>query len=175
MGGAISAAFTAQYPQMISKLVLIDPIGTQPMPLSLFYKAAFLPGLSELILGLAGTEKMVKSFASDFFDPKHVEMFQEKYRPQMQYKGFKRAILSTIRNKVVGGFPEAYKRLGELDMPVLLFWGRYDLTLPLDQSSTILAAVPRTKLNIIDNCGHIPHYEKPEIVNPILLDFLGAT
>lgn len=174
MGGAISSGFTVQYPERVLKLALIDPIGTQPMPLSWIYKAAILPGISELILGLIGTEKMVKAVASDFFDPAHVEMFQDHYRPQMQYRGFKRAILSTLRNKTVNGFPEVYEKLGKLTMPVLLFWGRHDQTLPLQQSESILSAVPRTEFHVIEDAGHIPHYEKPEVVNPILMKFLNA-
>ncbi len=174
MGGAISAAFTAAYPERVRKLVLIDPIGTQAMPRSLIYSAAKLPVLSEMILGLAGTEQMVKAVASDFFDPKYVEMFQEKYRTQMQYRGFKRAILSTLRNGVVDGFPEIYRRLGNLKVPVLLLWGRNDQTLPLEQSRSILAATPQADLKIIEGCGHIPQYEKPEIVNSLLVEFLES-
>ncbi len=173
MGGAISSGFTVKYPERVLKLILIDPIGTQPMPLSWIYKAAILPGISELILGLVGTEKMVKSVASDFFDPAHVEKFQNQYRPPMQYHGYKRAILSTLRNKTVDGFPEVYKKLGKLTMPVLLFWGRQDQTLPFEQSKSILELVPRTEFHVIENTGHIPHYEKPEIVNPILINFLS--
>ncbi|MCL4530297.1 MAG: alpha/beta hydrolase [Chloroflexi bacterium] len=173
MGGAISSGFAVKYPERVLKLALIDPIGTQPMPLSWIYKAAILPGVSELILELAGTEKMVKAVASDFFDPAHVEMFQKQYRPQMQYRGFKRAILSTLRNKTVNGFPEIYNQLGKLTMPVLLFWGRRDQTVPFEQSKSILAAVPRTEFHAIEDTGHIPHYEKPEIVNPILIQFLN--
>ncbi len=172
MGGAIASGFAVKYPERVPKLVLIDPIGTRPMPLSWVYKAAILPGVSELILGLAGTEKMVKAAASDFFDPAHVEIFQNQYRPQMQYRGFKRSILSTLRNKTVNGFPKVYKELGKLTMPVLLFWGRQDQTLPLEQSQSILAAVPRAEFHVIEGAGHIPHYEKPEIVNPILIRFL---
>jgi pimeloyl-ACP methyl ester carboxylesterase len=174
MGGAIASAFTVSFPERIRRLVLIDPVGIQSMPLSWMYKAAILPGISELILGLAGTEKMVKALASDFFDPAHVEMFQNEYRLQMQYHGFKRAILSTLRNKSVGGFPEIYQRLGKLDIPVLLFWGRKDQTLPLEQSRAILSAVPRAEFHIIEGCGHIPHYEKPAEVNPIIQQFLDS-
>jgi pimeloyl-ACP methyl ester carboxylesterase len=174
MGGAIASAFTVNYPERVHKLILIDPIGTQPMPLSWMYKAAILPGISELVLGLAGTEGMVQGIASDFFDPEHVKMFQDQYRVQMQYRGFKRAILSTLRNKTVDGFPEVYQRLGKLDMPILLFWGRNDQTLPLGQSRDILSLVPRAEFHIIENCGHIPHYERPEEVNPILQQFLNS-
>ncbi|MBI2758141.1 MAG: alpha/beta fold hydrolase [Chloroflexi bacterium] len=172
MGGAIASAFTVRFPERVCRLALIDPVGKQGMPLSWLYKAAFLPGISELILGLAGTEKMVKGVASDFFDPKHVAMFQEKYRIQMQYRGFKRAILSTLRNKMVGGHPNIYDQLGKLSKPVLLLWGRNDRTLPFDHSQDIIAAVPGIEFHPIEDSGHIPHFEKPEIVNPILINFL---
>jgi pimeloyl-ACP methyl ester carboxylesterase len=174
MGGAIASAFTVNHPERIRKLVLIDPVGTCPMPLSWMYKAAILPGVSELILGLAGTERMIEGLASDFFDPKHVKRFQDQYRVQMQYRGFKRAILSTLRCKTVDGFPEVYQRLGKLEMPVLLFWGRDDQTLPLEQSRSILSAVPRAQFHILENCGHIPHYERPDELNPILEQFLNS-
>jgi len=174
MGGAIASAFTVNFPQRVRKLILIDPVGVQSMPLSWMYKAAILPGISELILGLAGTERMVQEVASDFFDPEDVKMFQDQYRVQLHYRGFKRAILSTLRNKTVNGFPEIYQRLGKLDVPVLLFWGRNDRTLPLEQSQFILSAVPRAEFYVIENCGHIPHYEKPEEVNPIIQQFLKS-
>ncbi len=175
MGGAIASAFTARLPERVRKLALIAPIGTEPMPLSWMYQAAFLPGVSELILGLAGTDNMVKAVASDFFDPAHVEIFQEKYKVQMQYRGFKRAILSTLRNKTIAGFPEVYEKLGKLDLPVLLVWGRNDRTLPLEQSQPILELIPRAEFHVIENCGHIPHYEKSGEVNPILLKFLSQS
>lgn len=33
-------------------------------------------------------------------------------------------------------------------------------------------AIPQVELHAIDDAGHISHYERPEIVNPILLEFL---
>ena len=137
------------------------------------YKAAILPGISELILGLVSTERIIQRAAVDFFNPEHAKMFQNQYRIQMQYRGFKRAILSTLRNKTVAGFPEVYQRLGKLGRPVLLIWGRNDQTLPLEQSRDILSAVPRAEFHIMENCGHIPHYEKPEEVNSLLANFLN--
>ncbi len=172
MGGPISTAFIVRFPDRVCKLALIDPVGKQGMPLSLLYKAAFLPGISELILGLVGSDNMVKSAAADFFDPEHITMFEEKYRVQMGYRGFKRAILSTLRNKMVSGHPAIYDQLGKLSKPVLLFWGRNDQTLPFEQSHDIVAAIPGIEFHPIEGTGHIPHFEKPEIVNPILINFL---
>ena len=173
MGGAIAAGFTVKRPERVDRLVLIDPIGTEAMPLNLLYKTALLPGVSELALSLLGTEKMVESLASDFFDPAEVERFKERYRAQMQFRGFKRAILSTLRNKTVNGFPAIYRQLGQLSTPVLLLWGRQDRTLPVEQSQSILRAVPRADFHIIEDSGHIPNCEQPEVVNPMLLEFLN--
>jgi len=173
MGGAVASAFTVNFPEHVRRLILIDPVGIQSRPLSWVYKTATLPGVSELILSLISTERIIQRAAADFFDPEHAKLFQNQYRSQMQYRGFKRAILSTLRNKTVDGFPEVYQRLGKLGMPVLLIWGRNDRTLPLEQSCDILSAVPRAELHIIENCGHIPHYEKPEQVNSILVNFLN--
>ena len=173
MGGAVAAAFSVEFPERVRRLALIDPVGTEPMPLNLLFKAALLPGISELLLSLVGTERMLASLASDFYDPAQVERFRERYRSQMQFRGFKRAIVSTLRNKAVNGFPEIYERLGRLSMPVLLIWGRQDQTLPIEQSRSILELVPRAEFHVIEGSGHIPNCEKPDVTHPILLDFLS--
>jgi len=43
---------------------------------------------------------------------------------------------------------------------------------PFEQSDDLRAAIPHVQFHAFENCGHIPHYEKPEVVNPILLEFL---
>jgi pimeloyl-ACP methyl ester carboxylesterase len=91
----------------------------------------------------------------------------------MQYKGFKRAILSTMQNGMLESFYETYKRVGKLQKPTLLFWGKNDATVPFEDSKIILKALPHTEFHAMKNCGHIPHYERPEIVNQILLEFLS--
>ena len=173
MGGAIASAFTVNSPNRVRKLVLIDPIGVKPMPLNLLFKAASLPGVSELILGLIGSEKLVNNIAADFYDPKHIKLLQDQFQVQMRIKGFKRAILSTLRNGMVNGFPEIYEELGRSQMPVMLLWGRNDQILPLEQSEPILKLIPKANFHVFENCGHIPHFEAPELVNQILSKFLS--
>jgi len=135
-------------------------------------RLAKVPFVAEAVFGLMGTEGMVKSAGKDFYDPKLVIHFIEKYRIQMQYKGFKRALLSSIRNNMLGSFVKSYEQVGKMNKPVQLFWGRNDATLPFEHSNDLRAAMPNAEFHVIEKCGHIPHYEKPEKVNPILLDFL---
>ncbi len=172
MGGPITAAFALRYPERVDKLVLIDPVGARSIALTPTLKATKLPFVAEAVLGVVGSDVFIQSVAKDFFDPSLVDHFVEKYKIQMQYKGFGRAILSTVRNGMLGSFSEVYKQLGVMDKEVLMFWGRNDNTVPFEDSRELMRVIPNTELRVIENCGHIPHYEKPEEVNPILMKFL---
>lgn len=172
MGGPIIATFTARHPERVKSLTLIDPAGVRPVSLTPTLKAMKLPGVTEAIFGLIGSEAMIKGAVKDFYDPEMVGLFLDKYKVQMQYKGFKRAILSSIRNNMLGSFIEAYKSVGKSDKPVLLFWGRNDMTVPFEHSDDLRAAMPNAEFHAIADCGHIPHYEKPDEFNPVLLKFL---
>jgi pimeloyl-ACP methyl ester carboxylesterase len=173
MGGAISVAFVSQYPDDVTRHILIDPAGGKRVDLPVIIKFVKIPVLGDLIFGLFGSGSMLKGVASDMFDQRVVARFQTQYKIQMQFKGFKRAILSTMRSGMLESFHETYVRAGELRKPTLLFWGRQDKTVPFDHSEAVMQALPHAEFHVIENCNHIPHYEKPEIVNPILLGFLS--
>ncbi len=173
MGGPVTISFIDQYPRFVRKHVLIDPAGAKEVSLTWLLKIIRIPILGELLIALFGSKSMIKSIASDFFDPELVAIFQEKYKVQMGFKGFKQAILSTIRNGMLDTFLETYKKVGALKKPTLIFWGMDDETTPYENHPLILQALPHAEFHAIENCGHLPHYEKPEIFNPILLEFLS--
>ena len=173
MGGPITTSLVSEYPDYVSRQVLIDPAGAEQVPLPWVLKALKLPVFGELALGLFGSTRMLKVIASDMVTPETVEHFQNQFKIQMQYKGFKNAILSTMRNGMLESFYETYVCAGKLGKPTLLFWGMDDATVPFESSKLILKAMPHAEFHAIENCGHIPHYEKPEIVNPILREFLS--
>lgn len=173
MGGPIAATFTTQYPDRILSLTLIDPAGVRPVAETRMLKLVKRPFMAEAILAVVGGEPFLNSVVKDFFDPNLVEHFKARYKVQMQYKGFFRAMLSSARNGMLGSFSDVYKRVGKLSRPVLLFWGRNDRTVPFEYSNDLRATIPHLEFHPVENSGHVPHYEKPEEVNPILLEFLS--
>ncbi|MBI5294322.1 MAG: alpha/beta hydrolase [Chloroflexi bacterium] len=170
MGGAISAAFTVRHPERVACNIFIDPAGVRAVNLR-GLRLLRLPLLGELALGFGG-ERMVKNAASAFFDPQTIQEFQARYRVQMRFAGFRRAILSSMRNGMLGDFSETYRQLGALGKPVRLFWGRQDTTVPFAHSADLLKLIPQATLHAFDQCGHIPHYERPAEFNPLLAEFL---
>ena len=172
MGGPIAAAFTARFPGRVDRLILVDPAGARPIAPSKLLKVVAMPGIGEVFFSLAGEGVLVRSVASDIFDKKLVEQFQQCYRIQMQFKGFRRAILSTLRNRMLESFIEEYRQVGRLGTPTLLLWGRNDTTVPLWHSDELRTAIPQVEFHVIDGCSHIPHYEKPGETNAHLQEFL---
>jgi pimeloyl-ACP methyl ester carboxylesterase len=172
MGGIIASTLTARRPERVKTLTLIDPAGARPVHISPMLIAAKIPFVAEAVLGLVRSEGLIRSIAKDIFDPALVEHFQKQYAIQLQYKGYRRAILSTTRNGMLDSFVKTYEQVGKMDIPVLLFWGRNDRTVPFEYSNNLCTALPNVEFHVIENCGHIPHYEKPDEVNPILLEFL---
>ena len=110
----------------------------------------------------------------DFYLEENLAAFEAKYRVQMQYRGFKRALLSTLRYGPVGRMADAYHQVGRQQHPVLLIWGRDDRTVPFAISEKVCAAIPQVEFHPIDGAGHVPHHEQPDVVNPLLRAFFDA-
>ena len=172
MGGAIAVGFTAQHPERVRALALLSPAGF-PVPATRAFAIMRLPWVGEWLLDRFAEKFIVAGLAKDSFVQEHMTEFADRYRVQMQYPGFKRALLSTLRHGPISTMAEAYEAVGKLTCPILLIWGRDDQTVPFALNEKVRAAIPHAEFHPIDNAGHIAHYEKPEIVNPLLAAFFG--
>ena len=173
MGGPIAAAFITNFPNTVNGLILIDPVGARSLELPLLLNLVKIPLIGEMIIGLFGNSGILRSIAADFYQTGLAGPMLKAYEVQLQYGGFKRAILSTLRNNMLGNFLGLYQSVGIMKLPVLLIWGCQDHTVPFEQHRLIREALPDAEFNAIESSGHIPHFEKPEIVNPILYSFLN--
>ena len=171
MGGAISVHFANRHPEMIKKLVLIDPAG-MPMDVGLLGKLTRLPVLGEYMINVFGNLSFKSGFKSNFYNEIDYSDLQKKYLSQLVYKGYKRAILSTIRYMPLDRMENEYADLGRKNISILLVWGKQDTVIPFETAARIQSHIPSLKLLAVDSCGHTPQYEKPETVNPALIEFL---
>jgi 2-hydroxy-6-oxonona-2,4-dienedioate hydrolase len=65
-----------------------------------------------------------------------------------------------------------FERVGQSRKPVLLIWGTKDPTINVRGSKEFIDLVPQAQFIAINGAGHIPHFEQPEKVNPMLTEFL---
>lgn len=173
MGGPIATTLAVACPERVRRIVLIDPSGVGPSALGALRGLSFLPGLSAVLIGVAGSGYLLDKIAADFYDPTLVRAFRDQYRAQMEYRGFARAVVSTIRHGMLGSFASTYARLGGLQKEILLIWGEEDATIPFDRSRDLLELLPRAEFLPVARSGHVPHFERPDVVHPRILSFLS--
>lgn len=169
MGGPIVVTFADRRPERVRALVLVDSAyhgARSAGPLTL------TPYLGEFLMTVSTAPSLPRSQLTDFYDPSRFPDWPDKYRVQMQYKGFQRALLSTLRHFAVRDVEAEFARVGKSGRPVLLLWGEADQTVPVAVTKEILKVIPHAELHVIEEAAHLPHYERAEVVNPILIDFL---
>lgn len=168
MGGAIATDFATHHPERVRKLALVDPAHRGREERSLMDMAL----VGEFIMDVSLSPGMAEGQTTDFVEPGRFPDWADKYRVQMTYRGFKAAILSTLRNYFHEDHWAAYLQVGAFQKPVLLIWGKQDATIPFSMSKAVQEAL-NAQFLAVDNAGHLPHYERPEVVNPVLLEFLA--
>lgn len=167
MGGIITANFAGKHPERIAKVGLIDPAG-----FSLRLGFIKLPLVGEVVLHLLPDKKLKDGITSDFFDRKYVDQFFDQFLPPTKYRGFRRAVLSTIRSGILTSGVEPYQALGQTGRPTILFWGEEDKTVPFKFSADVVNAVPGIEFHPVPEVGHLPHIERADEVNTKLIEFL---
>ena len=170
MGGPITTQFTNQHTGKVKRLVLIDPMVFAPSEEEI--SPLDLPVIGEYMANVYLIPQLAAGQANDFQDKDRFPAWESRFREQMQYHGFRQAILSTVREWPGAEILGEYEKLGKSGTAVRVFWGREDQTVPLEFSNKLLGLVPQARLTVIDDAGHIPHFELPAVFNPLLLNSL---
>jgi len=166
MGGPVIACFTHSYPERVARLVFVDPfVG----PVNAGVVA--IPGLGEYLAAVFFARSLPDRLSDDFYRPEKVPDWEERFREQMQYRGFRRALLRSLRQFMAEDFTGIYASVGSLDKPTLLVWGRQDRTVPFSESERIAGPLG-AELFVVEESGHTPHLERPEVFEPKLVEFL---
>ncbi|MFD0021644.1 alpha/beta fold hydrolase [Streptomyces sp. NPDC058382] len=65
--------------------------------------------------------------------------------------------------------------LKEVDVPALVVAGRYDVICGVRRSQELHSLIPRSRLLVLENSGHLGHVEEPELFNTAVRDFVRET
>jgi pimeloyl-ACP methyl ester carboxylesterase len=66
-------------------------------------------------------------------------------------------------------------RLPLIEAPTLVLWGRDDSWIPPADGDRFASSIPRARLVLLDECGHLPQVERAGEVSRLLLEFLDET
>lgn len=169
-GGFVTAHFTATHPERIRTLTLVDPSSSaSTMPAYMKW-----PIVGPFLFQTQSVPGMADGQAGDFLHPELHPTWADQYRPQMQYRGFGRALLRSRIALSETNFDSLFTQVGKTNIPVLLVWGKQDPVIPIAQASIIQRAIPGVDFFPVDSAGHLPHMEQTATVNAKLLQFLAG-
>jgi pimeloyl-ACP methyl ester carboxylesterase len=63
-------------------------------------------------------------------------------------------------------------RVQDIKQPTLIVWGREDGLITLSDGQRFKKEIPNSTLVVIEQCGHVPNFEKAAEFNVALLKFL---
>ena len=89
--------------------------------------------------------------------------------------GLARSALSTLRHAPVQDYTAGWQALGADGHPVLVLWGRQDLSFPHHHTRAAAQWMPQAKIVSLDQAAHWVNIEQPQAVNRVIVDFLAST
>ncbi|MCX5997634.1 MAG: alpha/beta hydrolase [Chloroflexi bacterium] len=172
VGGGLAVDFTANFPDRVNKLVLVDPVITSSAKYDSLMKLLGPPVMGEFLMRLV-TTKILADRAADLMkkSPKAAE-YNNLFRDQTRYKGFERATLSMIRGDAIKDYRADYLTVGQQNKPIMLIWGTLDEDVTPSMVQEIRKAMPNLDFKQLDGIGHDPQVEAPDKVNSLVIDFL---
>ncbi len=185
LGGAVALAAAASYPEMVQGLVLLT------VPPSVQERS------SSKLQALGAS--METAFASPLLLRSLFPLFR---RPEVIRKGLKLAYANKemVTEELVALFadpprdrgaagvlcrlfraknrrdytPNVKVTLPQLEMPILMLWGKQDRVIPLDWGRKLAPLNPKLEFVEIENAGHCAYDECPDIVNQKIITWLKS-
>ena len=68
--------------------------------------------------------------------------------------------------------PDSTPTLGKIAVPTLIIHGEADQLIPVAEAEAMYRAIDEAEMVIVENAGHLPNLEQPDIFNDAIIDFL---
>ncbi len=150
-------------PGRLKRLILVASAAyKQRMPL--FVALAKYRRLASTALRILGTQFVIRHvLKSIVFDPSEVSDDQVLgYAKPLSSPEAHRALIDTALAIIPPDLEKLTARFEELDVPTLVLWGRQDRVVPLWVGERLADKLPDAKLQVLENCGHMPAEELPK-------------
>jgi pimeloyl-ACP methyl ester carboxylesterase len=178
LGGGVALLVALRVAQddatRLSKLILIDSAGDNkhlPPHLKLINSifGALVVYLTPGRLAVRTTLRMC------YYDKKKITSEQiEAYSAPFATPGARHALLQTARQCIPSNLDNIIAKLPTLTVPTLIVWGREDQIIPLKVGQLLHQSLPNSTLEVIEECGHVPHEEKPAETIALISRFLAT-
>lgn len=169
LGGYVSFAFWRRHRERVRALILADTRAGADTPDTLARR--------RYLIDLANTQG--SSAVANAQIAGLVGKTTRDKRPDI-YDAIHRSISIASVAGVVGALeammarPDSTATLGTIDVPTLIVAGSEDVATPPRESRSMHAFIPGSRIEILQQAGHLSNLERPAAFNTVVTEFLGA-
>lgn len=154
-GGSVAAKFSIKYPEKVRKLILVDSAGIRRKRLK-----------KEVLKAIAHTINLFS------FLPGYDLVRKIAYRTIFRRSDYLLTV-GIMRNTYLNVIKEDISDIfSQIVVPTLLIWGGKDGITPLQHAYFMRDKISGARLEIIPDVKHNPHFEAPEKLADIIINFL---
>ena len=179
VGGFLVARFAVDYPERVAKLGLINSAGFgRQLPWG--FRLSSLPFFGHIFT-------QPPRWAHDRFfalsevtrpDAEHNDAYLEYAYSVMENEGHSLAVRRNM--PVFAGMRGQRNVISDDELRVikqasLVIWGRQDRFFPLSHAYRAFSLIPGSRLEILEDCGHIALLDQPDRISDLLLEFLSGS
>jgi pimeloyl-ACP methyl ester carboxylesterase len=159
LGGQIAWYYTSHHLDQIKKLVLLDPAGfydAEEIPF--VFKLARIPLINQLVGKITPKYFIEKNLKEVYFDTEKItDSLIERYHDLTLRVGNRAAFIAKANEPMI----DHTARLKLITTPTLILWGRNDHWIPVAHATRFSKDLPRSKVEIMEDTGHVPMEERP--------------
>ncbi len=168
LGGAVAIGLALAHPELVQGLILMAPGGMSERE-----EYLAMPGMQKMFEIYLSEDGLNENSMRDLFryglvfDPAHVSDALVAERMHVMALMNQQVMLTM-------DIPNLAGRLGELQCPILAFWGCNDQMMPDSGLLALARNAHAMKLLVLSECGHWAMVEHEGLFNSECVSFLGA-
>jgi pimeloyl-ACP methyl ester carboxylesterase len=166
MGGFVAFEVMRRAPERVAKLALISTLASADGPAQTARRQGYIDLVTSGRFDQVVEERIPILFPEEKRSDERLLGIARKMAADTGAETFlaqQRAIMARIDSR---------PRLGEILVPTLLIWGEKDGITSRAHHDEILEAIPGARLEVIPGAGHLPTIEAPEVIVPLLTEFV---
>ncbi|MDT8317636.1 MAG: alpha/beta hydrolase [bacterium] len=175
LGGAVALRFAADYPESVSRLVLVSVAGILHRSAMTRYMSSFRPkrGWQELF---SGSFKVLNDAVDNAFDRLEADGLPVDLS-RLLSNAFLRKVLFQSSPRTIAALALLQEDFGpaldSVKTPTNIIWGEDDRVAPLRTARILAAKIPGSQIDIIGGAGHVLVVHKSSLFNRVLLEALS--
>lgn len=170
MGGYLAALYADEHGQHVASLGLLDNAGVAPQRENEMHAAVARGENPLLVQSLEDFDRLL-DFVMHVNPPMPGMVKRYLAEHALERRDFNARIFDHVKDELAQGLESILPRI---KLPTLVLWGRHDRVIDVTCVETMRPMLPHASNVILEDAGHLPHFERPYQVAAHLLELAAA-